>query len=199
MAASAFILSLHPPAKSFFRLLLRHEMLTLSTGASCSITQGPLSWFTSRPAAPQPSLFFSPDPPPCPPCRLQTKCGVMFSELGLRHCWSPRPRKGTNAPLRTVAKWPLEHTCPESPTTTCTVKGTPAPEPGGARCHLAPPSFTNMSLRVCICQTGQLRPVSLARVRTSVTSALQSSPSRCFWSADVTVHLGTNAYPYARE
>lgn len=85
VVASTFILSLRLPAKSFFRLLLRHGMLTLSTGASCSITQGPLSWFTSRLAAPQPSLFFSLDPPRS----LQTKCGAIFSELGLRHCWFP--------------------------------------------------------------------------------------------------------------
>lgn len=45
---------------------LKQKMLTLSTGASCFLTQGPLSWLTSGPAAPQSSLLF-PLTPPHPP------------------------------------------------------------------------------------------------------------------------------------
>lgn len=71
---------------AFASLSFRHEMLTLSTGVSCFMTPVPLSWFTSRPAAPQFSLLF-----PWPPffsCRqYQNKIWDIFpSEIWSSHC-----------------------------------------------------------------------------------------------------------------
>lgn len=118
-----------PPA--FASSSFRQETLTLRAGASCFITQGPLSWFAFRSAAARTSLLFR-DPRP----QAASKQNLGSSPLrsgsgGASVATSPLVPKGADAPLQTVAKWPLGENIPRVTRGHVRGNGTAAPDRGG--------------------------------------------------------------------